>query len=45
MYINQFVARVLVTIIVEVALVIVAAVVKYNNDKKELREGERNIEM
>ena len=34
MYIHPFVAGVLTTIIVEVALIIVAAVVKYNNDKK-----------
>ena len=34
MYIHPFVAGVLVTIIVEVTLIIVAAVVKYNNDKK-----------
>ena len=34
MYIHPFVAGVLVTTIVEVALVVVAGVVKYNNDKK-----------
>ena len=34
MYIHPFVAGVLTTIIVEVTLIIVAAVVKYNNDKK-----------
>ena len=34
MYIHPFVAGVLTTIIVEIALIIMAAAVKYNNDKK-----------